>query len=143
MCKTQRDIEVAQQDERKKNKKMRDTMKALHNQDGCQPPRSPISPSPPEVEIPSVDDRVNAFLNFDLYNQYGSNFGSDIGASSSSAPPPPPPLVLMRCLKVTLLPHLRGFLLHRLMSGRHVSHMNSLISLPLPMVWVIHSCLYF
>jgi hypothetical protein len=91
MCKTQRDIEVAQQDERKKNKKMRDTMKALHNQAGCQPPRSPISPSPPEVEIPSVDDRVNAFLNSDLYNQYGSNFGSDIGASSSSAPPPPPP----------------------------------------------------
>jgi hypothetical protein len=65
-------------------------MKALHNQAGCQPPRSPISPSPPEVEIPSVDDRVNAFLNSDLYNQYGSNFGSDIDASSSSAPPPPP-----------------------------------------------------
>jgi hypothetical protein len=38
-----------------------------------------------------VDDRVNAFLNCDLYNQYGSNFGSDIGAPSSSAPPPPPP----------------------------------------------------
>jgi hypothetical protein len=37
-----------------------------------------------------VDDRVNSFLNSDLYNQYGSNFGSDIGASSSSAPPPPP-----------------------------------------------------
>jgi hypothetical protein len=37
-----------------------------------------------------VDDRVNAFLNSDLYYQYGSNFGSDIGASSSSAPPPPP-----------------------------------------------------
>jgi hypothetical protein len=65
---------------------MRDTMKALHTQAGCQPPRSPISPSPPEVEIAFVDDRVNAFLNSDLYNQYGSNFGSDIG----SAPPPPP-----------------------------------------------------
>jgi hypothetical protein len=75
MCKTQRDIEVAQQDERKKNKKMRDTMKALHNQAGCQPPRSRISPSPPEDEIPSVDDRVNAFLKSDLYNHYGSNFG--------------------------------------------------------------------
>jgi hypothetical protein len=34
---------------------------------------------------------VNAFLNSDLYNQYESNFGSDIGASSSSAPPPPSP----------------------------------------------------
>jgi hypothetical protein len=91
MCKTQRDIEVAQQEERKKNKKMRDTIKALHTQAVCQPPRSPISPSPPEVEIASVVDRVNAFLNSDLYNQYGSNFGLDIGASSSSAPPPPPP----------------------------------------------------
>jgi hypothetical protein len=56
-------------------------MKDLHNQAGCQPPRALISPSPPEVEIASVDDRVNAFLNSDLYNQYGSNFGSDIGAS--------------------------------------------------------------
>jgi hypothetical protein len=72
---------------------MRDTMKALHTQAGCQHPRSPISPSPPEVDIPSVDDRVNAFLNSDIYNQYGSNFGSDIGASSSSAPPPLPPLL--------------------------------------------------
>jgi hypothetical protein len=91
MCKTQRDIEVAQQEERKKNKKIRDTMKALHTQASCQPPRSPISPCPPKVEIPFVDYRVNAFLNSNLYNQYGSNFGSDIGASSSLAPPPPPP----------------------------------------------------
>jgi hypothetical protein len=43
MCKTQRDIEVSQQDERKKNKKMRDTMKALHNQAGCQPPVSHLT----------------------------------------------------------------------------------------------------
>jgi hypothetical protein len=84
------DIEVAQQEERKKDKKMRDTMKALHSQAGIPPPRSPISPSPPEVEIPSVDDRVQSFLNSDLYYQYGRNFGSDIGASSSSAPRPPP-----------------------------------------------------
>jgi hypothetical protein len=68
ICKTQRDIEVAQQEERKKNKKTRDTMKALHTQAGCQPPRSPISPSPPKVEIPSLDDRVNVFLNSNLYN---------------------------------------------------------------------------
>jgi hypothetical protein len=51
MCNTHRDIEVAQQEERKRNKKTRDTMKALHTQAGCQPPRSPISPSPPEVKI--------------------------------------------------------------------------------------------
>jgi hypothetical protein len=88
MCKSQRDIEVVEQEKRKKDKKMRDTMKALHTHAGIQPPRSPISPSPPEVEIPSVDDRV--FLNLDLYYHYGSNFGSDIDASSSSAPPPPP-----------------------------------------------------
>jgi hypothetical protein len=91
MCKTQRDIEVVEQEDRKKDKKMRDTMKALHTQAGIQPPRSPISPSLPEVEIPSVDDRVQSFLNSDHFYQYGSNFGSDIGSSSSSAPPPPPP----------------------------------------------------
>jgi hypothetical protein len=91
MCKTQRDIEVAQQEDRKKYKKMRDTMKALHTQASSQPPRSPISPYPPEVEIPFVDDRAQSFLNSDLYYLHGSNFGSDIGASSSSAPPPPPP----------------------------------------------------
>jgi hypothetical protein len=90
MCKTQRDIEVAHQVERKKDKKMTDTMKALHTQAGIQPPRSPISPSSLEVEIPSVDDRAQSFLHSDIYYQYGSNFGSDIGASSSSVPPPPP-----------------------------------------------------
>jgi hypothetical protein len=37
-----------------------------------------------------VEDRVQSFLNSNLYYRYGSNFGSDIGASSSSAPPPPP-----------------------------------------------------
>jgi hypothetical protein len=37
-----------------------------------------------------VDDRVQSFLNSDLYYQYGNNFGSNIGASSSSVPPPPP-----------------------------------------------------
>jgi hypothetical protein len=144
MCKTQRDIEVAQQEERKKDKKMRDTMKALHTQAGCQPPRSPISPSPLEVETPSVDDRVNAFLNSDLYNQYGSNFGSGIGASSSSAPPQllHHLMVLTRCLKMTRLSLHHGFLLHELMHRRHVSPMNSLINSPIPMIWKIHSCLY-
>jgi hypothetical protein len=91
MCKSQGDIEVAEQQKRKKDKKMRDTMKALHTHASIQPPRSPILPSPPEVEIPSMDDRVQSFLDSDFYNLYGSNFASDIGASSSSAPPPPPP----------------------------------------------------
>jgi hypothetical protein len=143
MCKTQRDIEVAQQDERKKNKKMMDTMKALHNQSGYQPPRSPISPSPPEVEIPSVDDRVMLFST----PIFTISMGATLDQILVHLPPQllllHPLLALIRCLKVTLLPHLHGFLLHRLMSGSHVSHMNSLISLPLPMVWKIHSCLYF
>jgi hypothetical protein len=39
---------------------------------------------PPDVEISSVDERVQSFLDSDLHYQYGSNFGSDIGASSSS-----------------------------------------------------------
>ena len=55
-------------------------MKLVHNNLGIQPPRSPISPSPPEVDIPSVDDRVEGFINSDFYNQYGSMFH----------PPPPP-----------------------------------------------------
>jgi hypothetical protein len=105
-----------------KGKKMRDTMKALHNQAGCQPPRSHISPSPLEVEIASVDDRVNAFLNSDLYNQYGSNFGSDIGASSSSAPPPPP-IDFDSMFEGDTAARLHGLLLHQQMSGRHMSLM--------------------
>jgi hypothetical protein len=143
MCKTQRDIEVAQQDERKKNKKMMDTMKALHNQAGYQPPRSPISPSPPEVEIPSVDDRVNAFINSDLYNQYGSNFGSDIGASSSSAPPPPPPTSFDSMFEgdTTAPPPWVPPPSTDEWAAR-VSH--EFFDQPaLPMVWKIHSCLYF
>jgi hypothetical protein len=118
MCKSQRDIEVVEQEKRKKDKKMRDTMKALHTHAGIQPPRSPISPSPPEVEIPSVDDRV--FLNLDLYYQYGSNFGSVIGASSSSAPPPPPCTSFDLCLTVTRLFLHLGLLLHQMRNGQLV-----------------------
>jgi hypothetical protein len=44
-------------------KKERDTMKHLHNHFGFQPPRSPISPTPPEVEIPSFDQRVRTMIN--------------------------------------------------------------------------------
>jgi hypothetical protein len=84
MCKSQRDIEVAEQERRKKDKKMRDTMKSLHTHASIQPHWYPISPPPPDVEISSVDERVQSFLDSDLHYQYGSNFGSDIGASSSS-----------------------------------------------------------
>jgi hypothetical protein len=72
-------------------KKERDTMKHLHNHFGFQPPRSPISPTPPEVEIPSFDQRVRTMINSNLINEYGSMFFESGEGSSSSAVPPPPP----------------------------------------------------
>ena len=90
ICKSQRDIEVEQQRQWRAGKKERDSLKIVHNAVGGQPPRSPISPSPPEVEIESIDDRIQGYLNSDAYNQYGSMFPSDIGASSSAPPPVQP-----------------------------------------------------
>ena len=58
MCKSQRDVEVEQQRQWRASKKERDSIKMMHNAMNLQPPRSPISPSPPEVEIPSVDARL-------------------------------------------------------------------------------------
>jgi hypothetical protein len=89
MCKSQYDIEVEQQRMRIERKKERDTMKHLHNHFGFQPPRSPISPTPPEVEILSFDQRVRTMINSKLINEYGSMFfESGEGSSSSAAPPP-------------------------------------------------------
>jgi hypothetical protein len=91
MCKSQYDIEVEQQRTRIEKKKERDTMKHLHNHFGFQLPRSPISPTPPEVEIPTFDQRVRTMINSNLINEYGSMFfESGEGSSSSAAPPPPP-----------------------------------------------------
>jgi hypothetical protein len=91
MCKSQYDIEVEQQWTRVERKKERDTMKHLHNHFGFQPPRSPISPTPPEVEIPMFDQRMRMMINSNMINEYGSMlFESGEGSSSSAAPPPPP-----------------------------------------------------
>jgi hypothetical protein len=58
MCKSQYDIDVEQQRTRIEKKKERDTMKHPHNHFGFQLPHSPISPTPPEVEIPSFHQRM-------------------------------------------------------------------------------------
>ena len=52
-----------------------------------QPPRSPISPSPPEVEIPSVDARMQGYMDAGYFEQYGYIFYPDIGATSSTPVP--------------------------------------------------------
>jgi hypothetical protein len=91
MCKIEYDIEVEQQRTRIERKKERDTMKHLHNHFGFQPPRSPISPIPPEVEIPTFDQRVRTMINSNLIKDYGSMFFESSECSSSSSTPPPPP----------------------------------------------------
>ncbi|RLN08620.1 hypothetical protein C2845_PM11G02970 [Panicum miliaceum] len=55
MCKSQRDIEVEQKRQWRASKKERDSTKMMHNSMNLQPPHSPISPTPPEVEVPSVE----------------------------------------------------------------------------------------
>ena len=52
-----------------------------------QPPRSPISPSPPEVEIPSVEARVQRYMDAGYFEQYGHKFYPDVGATSSTPLP--------------------------------------------------------
>jgi hypothetical protein len=58
MCKSQRDIELEQQRQWRASKKERDSIKRMHSVMNIQPSCSPISASPPETEIPSVEDRV-------------------------------------------------------------------------------------
>ena len=81
---------MEQQRQRRDSKRQRDLSKQIHTHLGIQPPCSPISPSPPQVEIQSVDDRVAEYINSDHYNQYGSMFYPDIGTSSSAPPPTQP-----------------------------------------------------
>ena len=83
MCKSQRDIEVEQQRQWRASKKERDYVKMMHNAMNLQPPRSPISPSPPEAEFPSVEDRVQRYVDSRYFEQYVHIFYPDIGASSS------------------------------------------------------------
>jgi hypothetical protein len=89
MCRSQHDIQVEQQRSRRENKQMRDTMKLMHNA----PPHSPPFPESPQVEIPSFEDRMRGWANFDMLNQYGPMlFESEQGQGSSLLVPPPPPL---------------------------------------------------
>ncbi|KAG2612469.1 hypothetical protein PVAP13_4KG292105 [Panicum virgatum] len=83
MCKSQKDIEVEQQRQWRASKTERDLIKLMHNSMNIQPPRSPISPSPPEVEIPSVENRLQGYMGSGYFEQYGNLFYPDIGASSS------------------------------------------------------------
>ena len=55
-----------------------------------QPPRSPISPTPPEVEIPSVEDRLHGYMGARYFEQYGNIFYPDVDASTSIPPLAPP-----------------------------------------------------
>jgi hypothetical protein len=88
MCKSQYDIEVEQQRTRIERKKERDTIKHLHNHFGFQSPRSPIFPTPLEVEIPLFDQRMRTMINSKMINEYGTIFFElGEGSSSSTAPP--------------------------------------------------------
>ena len=59
----------------------------MHNAMNLQPPRSPISPSSPEVEIPSVEERVQDHMDSGYVVQYGNIFYPDVGATSSTPLP--------------------------------------------------------
>ena len=59
----------------------------MHNAMNLQPPHSPISPSPPEVEIPSVEARVQGHMDAGYFEQYGHIFYPDIGATSFTPTP--------------------------------------------------------
>ncbi|RLN09265.1 hypothetical protein C2845_PM11G18380 [Panicum miliaceum] len=74
MCKSQRDIEVEQKRQWRASKKERNSIKMMHNPMHLQPPRSQISPTPPEVEVPSVEARLSGYLNPGNFDQYGSIF---------------------------------------------------------------------
>jgi hypothetical protein len=91
MCQSQYDIKVEQQWTRIERKKDRDTMKQLHAHFGFQPPRPPISPTPPEVEIPSFDQQMRTIINSNMINEV------DL-CSSSQARVAPPQLHLLHHL---------------------------------------------
>ena len=116
MCKSQRDIEVEQQRQWTASKKERDSIKMMHNAMNLQPPHSPISPSPPEVVIPSVEDRVQGHVDFGYFEQYGHIFYLDV-RGSSHAPPPTPPV--KACLELILVTSMEE-------QDLHMSHLTLL-----------------
>ena len=62
----------------------------MHNAMNLQPPRSPISPTPPEPVIPSVEERMQGYADSGYFEQDGHIFYPDAGGSSYDPPPPPP-----------------------------------------------------
>ena len=59
----------------------------MHNAMNLQPPRSPISPSPLEVKIPSVDARLQGYQDAGYFEQYGHIFYPDTSATPSTPAP--------------------------------------------------------
>jgi len=87
LCQNQRDVMVAQQQQRRDSKKIRDNQKRTHATLKLEPPLSPISPEPVEPEIPSVEEMITSFQGLALYDQMAEQY---FGGSSSTPPPPPP-----------------------------------------------------
>src|SRR5688500_4213933 len=59
----------------------------MHSSMNLQPPRSPMYPSPPEVEIPSVEARIEGYMSSGYFDKYYSMFYLDTGGSSLAPPP--------------------------------------------------------
>jgi hypothetical protein len=88
ICRTQRDIQVAQREEAIKNKKMRDQVKEIYNATIPAPEgvtRSPPSPMPEEwsVPIPSVVDKVAEYERVGLMSQVEDMFNQQLGIHSA------------------------------------------------------------
>jgi len=62
----------------------------MHNAMNLQPPRSPISPTPPEPVIPSMEEMVQGYADSGYFEQFGHIFYPDVGGSSYAPPSPPP-----------------------------------------------------
>ena len=62
----------------------------MHNAMNLEPPRSPISPTPPEPVTPSVEEMVQGYADSGYFEQFGHIFYPDVGGSSYAPPPPPP-----------------------------------------------------
>ena len=74
----------------------------MHNAMNLQPPRSPVSPSPPKDEIPSVEDRVQGYVDSGYFEQYGHTFYLDDSGPSHAPPPPPEKECLARTHNISM-----------------------------------------
>ena len=87
LCTNKRDIMVAQHQQRRDSKKIRDNQKRTHAALYLKPPLSPISLEPVEPEILSVEEMATSFQESLSFDQVA---GQSFGGSFSYAPPPPP-----------------------------------------------------